>query len=182
MDRLSELMGFSYRLHLVEDGQFGGENDDGSWTGLVGDLINRVSNRTYTEVYKYILCCFMNFQKAEIALAPLIITSNRESVIDFTKAFYDLGLQGLYNANDNGDKFSEFIFLKPFNTNLWLLILASTIVVSVGVAIIGRLSPYDWYQSPPDDYRLWESRFQMTLFNSVWQSLSAVLHQGTYPS
>jgi len=44
MDRLSELMGFSYRLYPVEDGQFGGENDDGSWTGLVGDLINRVSN------------------------------------------------------------------------------------------------------------------------------------------
>ena len=112
----------------------------------------------------------------------MIITSNRESVIDFTKAYYDLGLQGLYNANDNGDQFSEFklfTFLKPFDTNLWLLILASTIVVSVGVAIIGKLSPYDWHQSPPDDFTLWESRFQMTLFNSVWQSLSAVLQQGT---
>jgi len=130
----------------------------------------------------FVIACY-KFQKAEIALAPLTITSNRKSVIDFTKGYYDLGLQGLYNANDNGDQFSEFklfTFLKPFDTNLWLLILASTIVVSVGVAIIGRLSPYGWHQSPPDDFTLWEARFQMTLFNSIWQSLTAVLQQGTY--
>jgi len=111
----------------------------------------------------------------------LVITSNRESVIDFTKPYYDSGQQGLYNANDNGDQLNElklFTFLKPFDSNLWLLILASTFVVSMGVAIIGRLSPYDCYQSPPDDFTLWESRFQTTLFNSVWQSLSAVLQQG----
>jgi len=84
---------------------------------------------------------------------------------------------------DDDAQFSESIlitFLKPFDRNLWLLILASAIVVSVGVAIIGRLSPYGWHQSPPDDFTLWEARFQMTLFNSVWQSLSAVLQQGKF--
>jgi len=84
-------------------------------------------------------------------------------------------------VKDNGDQFSRsylFNFLKPFDTNLWLLILASTIIVSVGMAIIGRFSPYDWHQSPPDDFTLWEARFQMTLLNSVWQSLSAILQQG----
>ena len=80
-----------------------------------------------------------------------------------------------------GDQFDTsqlFAFLKPFNTNLWLLTLVSLIVVSVGVAIQGRLSPYDWYQSPPDHLPLWEAEFQMTLFNSVWQSLTAILQQG----
>ena len=123
------------------------------------------------------------FQKAEIALAPLTITYSRARVIDFTKAYYDIALQGLCNLETSGDQFDQFelfIFLEPFDTNLWLLVIASLIVVSIGVAIIGRLSPYDWYQSPPDYFPLWESRFQMTLFNSVWQSLTAILQQGSY--
>ena len=120
-------------------------------------------------------------QNAEIALAPLTITSNRGRVIDFTKPYYDVSLQALYNVeiSDNDFTISNlFTFLKPFDTNIWLLILTSIIVVSVGVAIIGRLSPYDWHQSPPDHVLLWESRFQMTFFNSVWQSLTAILTQG----
>ena len=44
MDKLSEILGFTYTLYLVEDGQFGGQNEDGSWNGLVGDLVNHVSH------------------------------------------------------------------------------------------------------------------------------------------
>lgn len=82
---------------------------------------------------------------------------------------------------DSDDKFSEpvlFAYMKPFDTWLWLLILGSTTVVSVGVCILGRLSTYGWYQNPPDDFPLWEARFQITPYNSVWQSLSAILQQG----
>ena len=121
-------------------------------------------------------------QKAEIALAPLTITSNRGNVVDFTRPYYDVGLQALYNMEIRDSHFTIsnlFTFLKPFDTNLWLLILASVLVVSAGVTIIGRLSPYDWYQNPPDHVSLWESRFQMTFFNSVWQSLTAILQQGS---
>ena len=112
-------------------------------------------------------------------MAPLTITSNRENVIDFTKAYYDLGLRILYNDNDEQfNTLKLFKFLGPFEPNLWLLILVSVAIVSVALAIIGRFSPYDWYQSPPDDFTLWESRFQMTFYNSIWQSLSAILQQG----
>ena len=181
MDKLSELMGFSYRLKIVEDGRYGGQDEDGNWMGLIGDLVNRVSNSdSVINTGSYLLI----LQNAEIALAPLTITSNRGHVVDFTTPYYEVSLQALYNMeriSDNDFTTSNlFAFLKPFDTNLWLLILASIIVVSVGVAIIGRLSPYDWYQSPPDHVPLWESRFQMTFFNSVWQSLTAILEQGSY--
>ena len=114
-------------------------------------------------------------------MAPLTITASREAAIDFTRAYYDIGLRVLYKAED-GDEFTKrfFLFIKPFETSLWLLILASVIAVSIGVAIIGRLNPYDWYQSPPDDFSLWEAQFQMTLYNSIWQVLSAVFQQGIY--
>ena len=51
MDKLSEIMGFSYRFSLVEDGQFGGQNEDGSWNGMVGDLVNHVSHTSNTYIY-----------------------------------------------------------------------------------------------------------------------------------
>ena len=82
---------------------------------------------------------------------------------------------------DSDDQFSEstvFSYMEPFDTNLWLLILASTIVVSVGASVLGRLSPYGWYQSPPDEFSLWEARSQMRLDDTLWQSLSAILQQG----
>ena len=44
MDKLSELMGFSYTLKIVKDGKFGGQDEDGNWMGLIGDLVNHVSN------------------------------------------------------------------------------------------------------------------------------------------
>lgn len=52
MDKLSEILGFTYTLRLVEDEKFGGQDEDGNWMGLVGDLVNRVSN---CEMCKHLL-------------------------------------------------------------------------------------------------------------------------------
>lgn len=43
LNMLSDKMGFRYTIRLVADRQYGGQLDDGSWTGLVGDLITRVN-------------------------------------------------------------------------------------------------------------------------------------------
>ena len=42
LNKLSDKMGFHYTIRLVADGQYGGQLEDGSWTGLVGDLTRRV--------------------------------------------------------------------------------------------------------------------------------------------
>lgn len=39
---LAQLLRFRYRLRLVEDGLYGAPEPNGSWTGMVGELINRV--------------------------------------------------------------------------------------------------------------------------------------------
>ena len=44
LNRLSAKMGFHYTIRLVADGQYGGQLEDGSWTGLVGDLTTRVKD------------------------------------------------------------------------------------------------------------------------------------------
>ena len=44
MDKLNEVLGFTYRISTVEDGRFGGQDEDGNWLGLIGDIVNRVSS------------------------------------------------------------------------------------------------------------------------------------------
>lgn len=41
---LAHLLRFSFRIKLVEDGLYGAPEPNGSWTGMVGELIQRVRN------------------------------------------------------------------------------------------------------------------------------------------
>ncbi|CAL8366076.1 unnamed protein product [Arctogadus glacialis] len=67
---LADILRFSFRIKLVDDGLYGAPEPNGSWTGMVGELINR---------------------KADWRL-PAHITSEREKVIDFSKPFMSLGI------------------------------------------------------------------------------------------
>lgn len=40
---LADILKFSFRIKLVEDGLYGAPEPNGSWTGMVGELIHRVS-------------------------------------------------------------------------------------------------------------------------------------------
>lgn len=42
---LADILKFSFRIKLVDDGLYGAPEPNGSWTGMVGELINRVINR-----------------------------------------------------------------------------------------------------------------------------------------
>ena len=39
---LAGMLGFNYQIYVVPDGQFGDRNADGSWNGLVEEILNGV--------------------------------------------------------------------------------------------------------------------------------------------
>ena len=43
MKRLSELVGFKYEIRLVSDGQYGSWTENGTLTGIIGELTRNVS-------------------------------------------------------------------------------------------------------------------------------------------
>lgn len=49
---LADILKFNFKIKLVDDGLYGAPEPNGSWTGMVGELINRVSgggvNSTFT--------------------------------------------------------------------------------------------------------------------------------------
>ena len=44
LNKLQEMMNFTYDIYVVEDGKFGSEQANGAWNGVVGDIIQEVSH------------------------------------------------------------------------------------------------------------------------------------------
>uniref|UniRef100_A0A8C5KTI1 Glutamate receptor n=1 Tax=Jaculus jaculus TaxID=51337 RepID=A0A8C5KTI1_JACJA len=155
---LAELLRFRYRLRLVEDGLYGAPEPNGSWTGMVGELINR---------------------KADLAVAAFTITAEREKVIDFSKPFMTLGISILYRVH-MGRKPGYFSFLDPFSPAVWLFMLLAYLAVSCVLFLAARLSPYEWYnphpclRARPD---ILENQY--TLGNSLWFPVGGFMQQGS---
>ena len=53
---------------MAPDGQYGEQDENGNWNGIMGELVNR---------------------KADIGIGAITMLADRESVIDFTVPFYD---------------------------------------------------------------------------------------------
>ena len=45
LNKLSDMMGFTYDVYIVEDGNYGTQVGN-TWNGIIGDIIQRVSNMT----------------------------------------------------------------------------------------------------------------------------------------
>ena len=53
---------------MAPDGQYGEQDENGNWNGIMGELVDR---------------------KADIGIGAITMLADRESVIDFTVPFYD---------------------------------------------------------------------------------------------
>ncbi|XP_072536646.1 glutamate receptor ionotropic, kainate 5 isoform X1 [Salminus brasiliensis] len=155
---LSDILKFTYRIKLVDDGLYGAPEPNGSWTGMVGELINR---------------------KADLAVAAFTITSEREKVIDFSKPFMTLGISILYRVHI-GRKPGYFSFLDPFSPAVWLFMLLAYLAVSCVLFLAARLSPYEWYNPHPclrERRDMLENQY--TLGNSLWFPVGGFMQQGS---
>nr|XP_005998054.1 PREDICTED: glutamate receptor ionotropic, kainate 5 [Latimeria chalumnae] len=161
VDMLRELSGilkFNFKIKLVDDGLYGAPEPNGSWTGMVGELINR---------------------KADLAVAAFTITAEREKVIDFSKPFMTLGISILYRVH-MGRKPGYFSFLDPFSPAVWLFMLLAYLAVSCILFLAARLSPYEWYNPHPclrERHDVLENQY--TLGNSLWFPVGGFMQQGS---
>ena len=167
-----------FNVTLVKDGGYGksmacpGEKsyDDGElrklcWDGMVGELLDNV---------------------ADVAIAPLTITSFREKVVDFTTPFMNIGISIMIKKPGKPAN-TIFAFLDPLDENIWICILLAFISVSIVLFMISRLSPYEWHivsfmKNVPsaEDYDvLDEQTMDFGIVNSFWFALGAIMQQGS---
>ncbi|XP_041347567.1 glutamate receptor 4-like [Gigantopelta aegis] len=110
---------FDYVIQRVRDGLYGSQRRDGSWNGMIGELVRG---------------------EADVAMGDLTVSTERASVVDFTKPVRNLGIQLLVKNPAYGSP-ESFPFTNPFSSELCLSIAAACILVCVVMYVIGRFSP-----------------------------------------
>lgn len=148
IEKVAQILGFHYRLNIIADGRFGVEQEPGRWNGMIGELLAG---------------------KADLALAPLTMTSHRSTVVDFTAPFMTLGI-GLLNARE--DETVAHTFLSPFSAALWCAVVATVLASMLLLSLVGRMSPLEWR-------RISDSRLDTdyTLGNCFWMLFSGLTLQ-----
>ncbi|KFM75325.1 Glutamate receptor, ionotropic kainate 2, partial [Stegodyphus mimosarum] len=157
IEELAKLLNFKYKIKLVRDKVYGSENENGTYTGMIGEV-----------------------QRGEVdmAVAGLSINSKREEAVDFTLPFMNTGISILYKKPTTKVS-SLFAFLSPFSAEVWIYLIGAYFAVSVVTYVIGRLTPYEWINPYPcrQDDIVVENAFNVR--NSLWIILGTVMQQGS---
>ncbi|KAJ8027923.1 Glutamate receptor 4 [Holothuria leucospilota] len=179
MDLLKEItaiFNFTYVIEPESNNVYGNELDDGSWSGMLGDLLA--------------------LKRAHIAVAPLTITSVREEVIDFTKPYMSLGVS-IMIKKPMSSKPDVFSFMQPLSSDIWMCVAFAFMGVSVVLFLVSRFSSQEWFSEtihtnghrcslprPIDDPNALEPMViekrmnNFSFSNSIWFSLGALMQQG----
>ncbi|EDW52657.1 GM13027, partial [Drosophila sechellia] len=151
-------VGFQYKIELVPDNMYGVYiPETNSWNGIVQELMER---------------------RADLAVASMTINYARESVIDFTKPFMNLGIGILFKV-PTSQPTRLFSFMNPLAIEIWLYVLAAYILVSFALFVMARFSPYEWKNPHPcyKDTDIVENQF--SILNSFWFITGTFLRQGS---
>nr|XP_053633966.1 glutamate receptor ionotropic, delta-1-like [Cherax quadricarinatus] len=112
---LAQKLGFQYELVQPEDNMWGVPDAAGSWSGMFG-MLQR--------------------QEVEMAVGPFAVSRARETVCDFSEAFYSETFAILMIRPSLQSDWSGF--LKPFTSVVWSLLLAAAVFISVTFSFIAR--------------------------------------------
>ncbi|XP_055317645.1 glutamate receptor 1-like isoform X2 [Sitodiplosis mosellana] len=162
-DILAKRLGIKYALRIVKDRKYGAKNADevGGWDGMVGEL------------------------EADIAIAPMTITAERERVIDFSKPFMSLGISIMIKKPIKQNP-GVFSFLNPLSQEIWMCVIFAYVGVSIVLFIVSRFSPQEWriVQLNGDVSHIsgqvatQPAVNEFSISNSFWFTLGAFMQQG----
>ncbi|XP_066905521.1 glutamate receptor ionotropic, kainate 2 isoform X2 [Halyomorpha halys] len=165
-------VGFQYAIRLVPDHKYGVyDPETKQWNGIVRELIEK---------------------RADLAVASMTINYARESVIDFTKPFMNLGIGILFKTSERMPN-RMFSFLNPLAAEIWLWMLVAYVFVSLTIWVVARFSPREWTlpvscpctsgEDEEEDGLLVTYDLQLhndfTLGNAFWFTLGSLMQQGS---
>ena len=143
-------------LRIVKDGNYGGF-DGTRWNGMIQEVLTG---------------------EADMAVADLSITTKRMEAVEFSMPWMNIGISIIYMKPTKAAP-GLLTFMDPFSDGVWFASLISILLVAMFTFIIGRFSPYEWFNPnfcvmQPD-----ELETQWNVNNSVWHTVGALMQQGT---
>ncbi|XP_073988845.1 kainate-type ionotropic glutamate receptor subunit 1D isoform X1 [Rhodnius prolixus] len=154
---ISRILHFNYQIVLVPDGRYGSFNKETrEWDGMIRELLD---------------------QRADLAIADLTITYEREQAVDFTMPFMHLGISILYRKPIKQPP-NLFSFLSPLSLDVWIYMATAYLGVSVLLFILARFTPYEWQNPHPCNPNPDHLENQFTLLNCMWFAIGSLMQQG----
>ncbi|TMS22035.1 Glutamate receptor ionotropic, delta-1, partial [Larimichthys crocea] len=156
LDALAKILGFKYEIYQVADSKYGSQLANGSWNGMIGDLINK---------------------RADLAVSAITITPERENVVDFSKRYLDYSVGILLRKPE--EKINIFSLFAPFDLAVWACIAAAIPVVGVLIFLLNRLQALrssSTQNAPPGQPT--NGVGSGTLHSAIWIVYGAFVHQG----
>ncbi|XP_044270330.1 glutamate receptor ionotropic, kainate 2-like isoform X4 [Tribolium madens] len=158
LESISKEVGFDYLLDLVPDRKYGARDaKTGQWNGMVRELMQH---------------------KADLAVGSMTINYARESVIDFTKPFMNLGISILFKV-PTSQQARLFSFMNPLAMDIWMYVFSAYVLVSITMFVVARFSPYEWHNPHPCDMENELVENQFSLANSFWFTIGTLMQQGS---
>ncbi|KAI7796637.1 putative glutamate receptor ionotropic [Triplophysa rosa] len=152
LDALAKMLGFKYDIYQVADSKYGSQLPNGSWSGMIGELINK---------------------RADLAVSAITITPERENVVDFSKRYMDYSVGILHRKPE--EKINIFSLFAPFDLAVWACIAAAIPVVGVLIFLLTRMQMLR-SQNPPVAHQA--SSMSNTLHSAIWIVYGAFVQQG----
>ncbi|XP_049614590.1 glutamate receptor ionotropic, delta-1 isoform X3 [Syngnathus scovelli] len=156
LDALAKNLGFKYEIYQVSDSKYGSQLSNGSWNGMIGDLINK---------------------RADLAVSAITITPERENVVDFSKRYLDYSVGILLRKPE--EKINIFSLFVPFDLAVWACIAAAVPLVGVLIFLLNRLQALRSSaarNAPPGQPA--EGSVAGSLHGAVWIVYGAFVQQG----
>ncbi|XP_050301839.1 glutamate receptor ionotropic, kainate 2-like isoform X13 [Anthonomus grandis grandis] len=157
LERVSQEVGFDYLLDLVPDRKYGAcDPETGLWNGMVRELM---------------------MHKADLAVGSMTINYARESVIDFTKPFMNLGISILFKVPTDKES-AFFTFLDPLGVQIWFSTLGAFFMSGFMIYFLAMFTPCEWVNPHP-----WKKKInpelvnRMNMSNAFWFVTGTLLRQ-----
>lgn len=155
---LGFMLGFNYTFKLHPNSVYGGyDKKSKSWTGMIREL--------------------MDF-RGDLAITDFTITSERESGVDFTMPFMNLGISILYKKPMKMPP-KLFSFTSPFSMRVWTWLGGAYFFVSLMLFVVGRISPAEWTNPFPCIEEPDNLFNQFSMKNCFWFTMGSLMQQGS---
>ncbi|KAF2363864.1 Ionotropic glutamate receptor [Trinorchestia longiramus] len=117
LEIMKDIMNFTYSVTTPSDNQFGSLLSNGSWTGMVGDLVS---------------------DRADIILAYLSRTLDRDAVVSFSSPLAGFSYR-IYAQRPGRSGLQWEAYVRSFDTSLWYSVILAYLVLASAFAVACRV-------------------------------------------
>ena len=149
LNQISHKLNFTYSVHEPPDGLYGNEQSDGSYNGMIKQVMNK---------------------EVMLGAAAFATTLDRMKVVNFTQALDLHPYAFMYRRPRQLSR--TVLFIDPFTPLVWSLIAAMTAIIGPIFYLVHRSSYYYTYHDQVTNHGLF------TMLGCVWYVYGAILQQG----